>query len=212
MLCPAAYRAALDAVLQKASAPIPVDRYRDIDGFVHAWATACAGADTVRTTGGSPVEPAAIRAAGTLASLSLGSVNPYKGLRAFREADAAEFQGRSGLVDSLVARVDRDAFVLVVGPSGSGKSSLVHAGAVPALRRRDAFVVSMVPGTDPFVELEAALRRVATTEVGDIGARLLEPNGLADIAADITASDNPLVIVIDQFEELWTLVTSDGGP
>ena len=201
--------AALDAVLQKASAPVPVDRYRDITEFVHAWATACAGIDVSRTTGGLPTEPAAIRAAGTLASLSLGSVNPYKGLRAFREADAAEFQGRTVLVDALVERVDTDPFVLVVGPSGSGKSSLVHAGAVPALRQRDALVVSMVPSTDPFVELEAALRRVATTEVGDIAARLLDRDGLADIAADITTGDGPLVLVIDQFEELWTLVESD---
>jgi len=200
--------AALDAVLQKASAPVPVDRYRDINEFVHAWAIACAGADTVRTTGSLTADPTAIRAAGTLASLSLGSVNPYKGLRAFREADAADFQGRSGLVAALVERVDRDPFVLVVGPSGSGKSSLVHAGAVPALRARDALVVSMVPGTDPFVELEAALRRVATTEVGDIGARLRDPGGLAEIAAAITAGDHPLVVVVDQLEELWTLVPS----
>ncbi len=166
---------ALDAVLQRASAPIPVDRYRDVTEFVHAWATACATTDATRTTGSLPTEPAAIRSAGTLASLSLGSVNPYKGLRAFREADAAEFRGRGELVDLLVERVTTDQFVLVVGPSGSGKSSLVHAGAVPALRQRNALVVSMVPSVDPFVELEAALRRVATTEVGDIAGRLLDP-------------------------------------
>ncbi|HEX9259896.1 MAG TPA: BTAD domain-containing putative transcriptional regulator [Acidimicrobiales bacterium] len=201
--------AALDAILQKASAPVPVDRYRDITEFVHAWATACAGADIVRTTGSLSTAPAAIRAAGTLASLSVGAVNPYKGLRAFREADAAEFQGRTGLVDALVERAASDTFVLVVGPSGSGKSSLVHAGAVPALRRRDALVVSMVPSVDPFDELEAALRRVATTEIGDIAARLVDRDGLADIAADITTGDRPLVLVIDQFEELWTLVESD---
>jgi DNA-binding SARP family transcriptional activator/WD40 repeat protein len=201
--------AALDVVLQKASAPVPVDRYRDMGEFVHAWVTACTGADVVRTTGSLPSGAAAARAAGTLASLSLGSVNPYKGLRAFREADAAEFCGRSGLVDALVERVDADPFVLVVGPSGSGKSSLVHAGAVPTWRHRDALVVSMVPSADPFVELEAALRRVATAEVGDIGSRLLEPDGLGDIAADIATGDSPLVIVIDQFEELWTLVPSD---
>ena len=200
---------ALDAVLQRASAPIPVDRFRDVTEFVHAWATACAGTDAIRTTGGLLAEPAVMRAAGTLASLSLGSVNPYKGLRAFREADAAEFNGRTVLVDALVERVRTDPFVLVVGPSGSGKSSLVHAGVVPALRQQDALVVSMVPSADPFVELEAALRRVATTEVGDIGRRLLDRNGLADIAADITTGGGPLVLVIDQFEELWTLVTSD---
>ena len=130
---------ALDVVLQKASAPIPVDRYRDVGEFVRAWAVACAGVDVVRTTGRPSSEPAAIRAAGTLASVSLGSVNPYKGLRAFREADVAEFQGRTDLVDALVERVERDPFVLVVGPSGSGKSSLVHAGAVPVLRRARRF-------------------------------------------------------------------------
>ncbi|MET0910599.1 MAG: hypothetical protein ABWZ99_14125, partial [Ilumatobacteraceae bacterium] len=117
--------------------------------------------------------------------------------------------GRSDLVDALVERAETDAFVLVVGPSGSGKSSLVHAGAVPELRRRGALVVSMVPSVDPFVELEAALRRVATTEVGDIAARLLDRDGLAALAADITTGDGPLVLIIDQFEELWTLVTSD---
>ncbi len=201
--------ATLDVVLQKASSPVAADRYRDIGEFVHAWSTACLGADVVRTTGNLPSGAAAVRAAGTLASLSLGSVNPYKGLRAFREADAAEFCGRAGLVDALVERTDTDRFVLVVGPSGSGKSSLVHAGAVPAWRTRGALVVSMVPSVDPFVELEAALRRVATAEVGDIGSRLLEPDGLGDIAADISTADNPLVVVIDQFEELWTLVTSD---
>jgi WD40 repeat protein/tRNA A-37 threonylcarbamoyl transferase component Bud32/energy-coupling factor transporter ATP-binding protein EcfA2 len=199
---------AVDAVLQRASAPIPIDRYRDVTEFVHAWVAACAGTDAMRTTGGVLAEPAAFRAAGTLAGLALGSVNPYKGLRAFREADAAEFRGRSELVGALVERVDTDPFVLVVGPSGSGKSSLVHAGAVPVLREHDALVVSMVPSVDPFVELEAALRRVATSEVGDIGRRLLDPAGLAGIAADIVTGQSRLVLVIDQFEELWTLVSS----
>ena len=200
---------ALDAVLQRASAPIPVDRYRDVTEFVHAWTTACVGADPTRTTGSLGNEPSAARAAGTLASLSLGSVNPYKGLRAFREADAAEFRGRFELTAALVQRATTEPFVLVVGPSGSGKSSLVHAGAVPMLRQRDTLVASMIPSADPFVELEAALRRVATTEVGDIGARLLDRDGLGDIAADIATIERPLVLVIDQLEELWTLVPSD---
>jgi serine/threonine protein kinase/WD40 repeat protein len=204
---------ALDAVLRRASAPVPVDRFRDVAEFVNAWVTACSTSDTVRTTGRLTGDPSAARAAGTLASVSLGSVNPYKGLRAFREADAAEYRGRTQLVDALVARVDTDPFVLVVGPSGSGKSSLVHAGAVPALRGRDALVVSMVPGDDPFVELHAALRRVATADMGDVGTRLRAPGGLAAIARDITGESSTgttqLVLVIDQFEELWTLVTSD---
>jgi len=66
-------------------------------------------------------------------------VNPYKGLRAFTEADAAVFFGRERLVMQLIARLQEDHplrnFLAVVGPSGSGKSSVVSAGLVPALRR-----------------------------------------------------------------------------
>ena len=66
------------------------------------------------------------------------SRNPYRGLRAFTEADAPDFFGRSAIVRQVVDRLaepDPDArFVAVVGPSGCGKSSLVRAGVVPALR------------------------------------------------------------------------------
>ena len=74
-------------------------------------------------------------AALALAERQLQRVNPYKGLRAFREADAAEFFGRDRLVADLSATVSANHLVTVVGSSGSGKSSLVHAGLVPNLRR-----------------------------------------------------------------------------
>ncbi len=137
-------------------------------------------------------------------------MNPYKGLRSFREADAAEFHGRDALVARLVDRVASDPVVAVVGPSGSGKSSLVHAGLVPTLRRSGALVVSMVPGAEPLTELRAALRRVATeADAQTIDARLGTPGGLAAVAADLVTDGEQLVLVIDQFEELWTLVSSD---
>ena len=64
--------------------------------------------------------------------------NPYRGLRAFTEADAPDFFGRSAIVRQVVDRfadAGPDArFLAVVGPSGCGKSSLVRAGVVPALR------------------------------------------------------------------------------
>ena len=64
--------------------------------------------------------------------------NPYKGLRAFEEADAADFVGRESLVGQLVERMadpePHSRMLAVVGPSGSGKSSVVSAGLVPALR------------------------------------------------------------------------------
>ena len=60
---------------------------------------------------------------------------PYKGLAPFDASDAAFFCGRDRLVDELVARLAVARFVAVIGPSGSGKSSLVRAGLVPALAR-----------------------------------------------------------------------------
>ena len=93
--------------------------------------------------------------------------NPYKGLRAFTEADADIFFGRDELIAKLSSVVEGDAgLTAVVGPSGSGKSSLVQAGLIPALRDRpDAVwvIAIMRPGAYPFTELEAALGRA----VGD---------------------------------------------
>ena len=127
-----------------------------------------------------------------MANLPVVAANPFKGLRAFQEADAVDFFGRAALVDRLVETVDLQPFTTVVGPSGSGKSSLVHAGAVPALRRAGALVASMVPGDDPLVELEAALRRVATAaDEGTISARLATPGGLAVVAAELAGPGRP---------------------
>ena len=63
--------------------------------------------------------------------------NPYKGLRAFQEADVADFFGRSDLIERLRSTVLAMNFVAVVGPSGIGKSSVVKAGLSPRCVRAD---------------------------------------------------------------------------
>jgi hypothetical protein len=63
-------------------------------------------------------------------------VCPYRGLEPFREEDAAFFCGRDDAIRELVVQVQKHSFVAVVGPSGSGKSSLVFAGLLPALRQQ----------------------------------------------------------------------------
>jgi WD40 repeat protein/transcriptional regulator with XRE-family HTH domain len=175
-------------------------------------------------TGGSAPSPAALSGKGAgefgLPGASDGAINPYKGLRAFQEADAPDFFGRETLTQQLRARLAEDGalsrFLAVVGPSGSGKSSLVRAGLVPALRHErlpggiPPLVTELIPGARPLEELEAALLRVATNPP----ARLLEQlradeRGLARAVQRVLPGDNhsELLLVIDQFEELFTLVS-----
>jgi WD40 repeat protein/DNA-binding SARP family transcriptional activator/class 3 adenylate cyclase len=142
--------------------------------------------------------------------------NPYKGLRPFTEADARDFFGRGELTQRLVERLRGEdvgsRFLAVVGPSGSGKSSVVRAGLVPAIRRgalgdpERRFVAEMSPGAHPMDELEAALLRIAVRpaarlhEMLDAGSR-----GLLQ-AVDLVAPDEAeVVLIIDQFEEVFTL-------
>ena len=74
----------------------------------------------------------------TILKVVAETANPYKGLRAFDEADAPDFFGREALIEQLITRLSEKVpgarFLAVVGPSGSGKSSVVRAGLVPALR------------------------------------------------------------------------------
>src|SRR5207249_854174 len=106
-------------------------------------------------------------------------------------------------------------FLAVVGPSGSGKSSLINSGLIPALRQGAVsgserwFIAEMLPGTHPLEELEAALLRAAvnpqTTLLGQLGE---DDRGLVRAVKRILPEDpaTELVLVIDQFEELFTLV------
>ncbi len=147
--------------------------------------------------------------------------NPYKGLRAFQAVDARDFFGRERLVQRLVARLaERDEFsrfLAVVGPSGSGKSSVVKAGLIPALWRGDLpgsdrwFMVEMVPGSRPLDELEVALTRVAANQADLLRQHLeRDAHGLLRAAGLILPDDgSELVIIIDQFEETFTLVPSE---
>ncbi len=147
--------------------------------------------------------------------------NPYKGLRAFQTADARDFFGREKLVQRLVQHLggpDKPShFLMVIGPSGSGKSSVVKAGLVPALWRGDLpgserwFVVEMTPGTHPLDELEIGLTRVAANQAGNLREHLeRDLRGLVRVAGLILPDDgSELVVIVDQFEEAFTLVEDE---
>ncbi len=145
--------------------------------------------------------------------------NPFPGLRPFRDSEAHLFFGRSGQVDELLARLRTNRFVAVMGASGSGKSSLVRAGLLPALhggfspRVGSHWRIAVFrPGANPMHNLAAALARpgVLGTDAADpvVATAAMEAAlrrsgmGLADTARR-EVRDGRLLVVVDQFEELF---------
>lgn len=144
-------------------------------------------------------------------------VNPFKGLRPFGEDDASIFFGRERLVAEVLRRMnDGTRLIALVGPSGSGKSSLVKAGIIPALRKGGSSgaetwsVAQMVPGSHPFAELEVALLRSSLDGPDSLRDLLAVPEtGLLRAALRVLPDDSRLLLVVDQFEELFTLVDDE---
>lgn len=134
--------------------------------------------------------------------------NPYKGLQAFQETDTEDFFGREALLQRLIERLGEGRFLAVVGPSGSGKSSVVKAGLIPALRRQHGFIAEMLPGAHPLEELEIALLRIAPNPPASLLPQLREDErGLLRAVRRVLPDDGcVLALVIDQFEEVFTLV------
>ncbi len=202
-------------ILQQATAHEPAARFPGVLAFASAFREAIFGMKTA-------VFP--------MPTLALPEpANPYKGLRPFTEADAADFFGRDALVQQLLAHFAQPPqtleavllpaatharFLAVVGPSGSGKSSVVKAGMLPALRRGDLpgadswFIVEMSPGEHPLDELEIGLLRIAVSQPADLAEQLRrDDRGLLRAARLILPKEEQteLLLVVDQFEELYTL-------
>ncbi len=211
----------LDIVIGRATAKDPRERYPDVLSMLADIRRAMAPESTVADIAGEHAgltTPPHVAAMIELPELA----NPYKGLRAFSEADAANFFGRDTLIQALLIRMaeesDLSRFLAVVGPSGSGKSSAVKAGLIPALRQGGLpdsdkwFIVEMTPGTHPLEELETALLRVAVNPPDSLLAQLREnERGLHRAVNRILPADGEieLVLVIDQFEEIFTLVEDE---
>ncbi len=159
------------------------------------------------------------------------AICPYRGLDAFREEDSAFFFGRGSADDpespigQLVRKVRDHPFVMVVGRSGSGKSSLVYAGLMPALRRaRDRFwnVLTLRPGPEPLRALAAAFNPKAdgvgaaeyAAKIGNEAERLRsgDPELLSHmIREELDRSEGKpdrLLLYVDQWEELYAQAPS----
>ncbi|MFO7322593.1 MAG: protein kinase [Chloroflexota bacterium] len=215
----------MDVVIQRATAKDPNDRFPDPLTMAAAFRRALK-ASKRRTALLPSAGPSAQLADTTPTPFSVlipELETPYKGLRPFQEADAAEFFGREALIEHLITRMaeaDNDPvarFLAVVGPSGSGKSSAVMAGLIPALRAgalsgsRDWFIADMSPGRHPFTELESALLGVAVNPPDDLLAQLTssERGLVTALRSALPADDTCFLLVIDQFEELFIQCESE---
>jgi len=130
---------------------------------------------------------------------------PYPGMSPFTEAQSDCFFGRTDEVEETVQRLRLHPFLAVIGPSGSGKSSFVSAGVIPALRSSRLFgdgqwlVRTMRPGQRPLAALAAALG-------GDVGRPAEAVSHLLTQSPGATR----LLLFVDQLEELFT-VTAEGA-
>jgi WD40 repeat protein len=154
------------------------------------------------------------------------AVCPYRGLEAFREEDAAFFCGREVLVERLASRVRTAPLSVLVGRSGSGKSSLLQAGLLPALRRDSAVawqVVMLRPGAEPLMALAAAFdpppadagRARQLAQLNEAAACLRDGRvslrQLALLMLDKQSDRTRLLLVVDQWEELYTQAHQTAG-
>lgn len=218
----------LDPVLLRATAKIPRLRHPDVMSFAADFRQAIGQRESpepapdghvAAASDDSPLKGPVTLVLGTPTiafDRTVSAPNPYKGLRPFDEADAANFFGRENLVQRLLDRISsgQTPFLAVVGPSGSGKSSVVKAGLLPPLRAGAVegsehwFVAKLVPGTNPFKELESALLQVAFDDSTELATELRgSDQGLHHVVRRILPDDESrLVLVIDQLEELFTQV------
>ena len=145
---------------------------------------------------------------------------PYRGLAAFREDDAPFFYGREAFTDRLTEAVKtRPMVAVIVGSSGSGKSSAVFAGLLPRLRQTGTWGIAVLrPGGEPFQAFGGALLSLLEPEMSETD-RLTETHKLADRLKtgevdtfqvverilEVNSKARQVLLVIDQFEELYTL-------
>lgn len=143
------------------------------------------------------------------------STNPYKGLGSFDEVDCDRYFGRTAIAQELYKFFLKHQLTVVLGPSGSGKSSLVKAGLLPQLRKEQkkdsnwTILPPFRPGDSPFESLNQVLARLnlptvtpnGTSPAANKGQALSPQAGLKQWLDQDNAC---LVVVIDQFEELVT--------
>jgi serine/threonine protein kinase/formylglycine-generating enzyme required for sulfatase activity len=191
----------IEAAILKALSKLPDDRFQTVDEMRAA-------------LGFQELEQAAFRTT----DIPAPGEPPYKGLQFFDEHDVDLFFGRNALTEELVSRLGSERFLAVVGASGSGKSSVVRAGVVPvwvkgletSIGKLNHPVHIITPTAHPLECLAASLTR--ESESVSATATLMD-----DLLKDARSLQlyirkmlnrsglNDLLLVVDQFEEVFTL-------
>lgn len=133
---------------------------------------------------------------------------PFPGLFAFTRADAAHYVGRQAELDALIEQLRERPLVPIVGPSGTGKSSFVHAALIPRLEEQGRWrIASCRPGDAPFTQLTNAVLDAPDPALS--AALHSAPERLSLVLRTHVADGYRLLLVIDQFEEVFTLAPND---
>jgi tetratricopeptide (TPR) repeat protein len=161
------------------------------------------------------VRPGSLSNAGTRGTFQF--VSPYRGLAQFQERDADIFFGRNAEIIELHQILLDERVLAIAGDSGSGKSSLLHAGLAPRVRQhglggKDGWrIVSLRPGREPAKNLLSALLLDGTGTSGDI--HLIRPertyNAIIRELRVECLDGKRLLLLFDQFEEMQTVCTDD---
>jgi hypothetical protein len=147
--------------------------------------------------------------------LKLITTSPYPGLRAFTEDESELFFGRTPEIHALLDILSNNRFLAVIGASGSGKSSLVRAGVLPKLAEKHWEWLRFTPGEtgdNPFMALSIALKPVLEKSgltPREIATQLQNRGNIDEMAEKYLAqkpATGQLILFVDQFEELFTLV------
>jgi WD40 repeat protein len=140
------------------------------------------------------------------------TTSPYKGLKKFEPEDTDRFFGRDQFIGGLVNDLEHTSFILLLGASGSGKSSTVRAGLMPWLQQKwgKHFVGLMfTPDRDPFESLYGSLLSRGYSQSQAQMAKAGKTETLSQVVKTLKPSETFWLVFIDQFEELFTVSEDD---
>ncbi|WP_341731881.1 tetratricopeptide repeat protein [Microcoleus sp. EPA2] len=164
--------------------------------------------DGVNTFNFSPTQVIQYVSVDEIKTRTLNQTSPYKGLKKFEPGDSEHFFGRDQLILSLMQDVTQSNLILLLGASGSGKSSVIQAGLITRLRKSLGTKFTELifkPDRDPFISLFSALLAKGRSQTEAGLALASEVSTLSKVVTTLKREEEYWFIYIDQFEELFTI-------